>query len=301
LPLTERRRLAALTERHARDWLGPLAELADVAASRFEGGFLAHLACQPQVPASAWGRLAGEPRLATLLELTLPAASAGPQLAAFVRHPVLRSLRRLHASAAGWASLDTSGLRLDVVSLGSWGVFRGELAAVRGQQARCLELVTSEFVNPLVAAEVRESLVTEQAMLGTFAEVALVVQFGVFEGAAAWLVRAARDGLLAAWPGTAVGVVHGDTRFTLSRDGGAFSALGVDLSFGGDLARVGQRVANAVSVLVQLAPARLERVEVTLPPGARLRAAERYALRSAARRLGTIKALSLGGAALPLD
>jgi hypothetical protein len=296
--LSERRRVTSLTQQHARTWLGPLAALVDVEHSRFEGGFLADLVCQSSAPLEAWAQLTGEPRLATVVSLSVLAGTEPPVFAAFVRHPVLRHLARLYASAKGWALLGPAPLPLEVVSLGSWGVFDGELEVVRGRRARCLELETSEFVNPLVAAEVREAVLLQRSALSGFEALCLVVRYGVVEGAAAWLLGAQRDDFAAHWQERAFGVEYGESRFTLTWSGSGLHALSVDLEHKGDVSGLGQRIATAASVLVQLGPARLESVEITLPKGARVRPAERDALRAAARRLGSVKTFSLGGAAL---
>jgi uncharacterized protein (TIGR02996 family) len=297
--LSERRRLAELTQLHAREWLGPLAALADVPQCRFEGGFLDGLVCHATAPVDLMSSLTGDPRLATVRSLSLPARHAWVGLAAFVAHPVLRHLRRVHASADGWAQLTAAPLEgLEVVSLGSWGTFVGELESVRGRKARRLELVTSEFVNPLVAAEVNDAVLSQLTVLQAFDELTLVVRFGVVEGAVAWLLGAHKVSLPTRWQGTAHGVEYGEARYQLMREREGFTRLVVDLEHGGSSLGLGQRIASAATVLVQLAPATLDTVDVRLPKGARTTPAERDALRAAARRLGTVKSFSLGGVAL---
>lgn len=295
-PLTERRRLARVVERNLAHWLGPLAALADVGATRFEAGFLHHLVCVPRPPPELWGQLTGELRLATVRSLVLPSGHESPLMTGFVTHAVLRHLERVQASMRGWALLDGALPGLRTVALSSWGTFQGELDVLRGRKAQALELVTSEFVNPMVAAEVRTAVVSELGAVQGFEDVTLVVRFGVVEGVASWLIGAGADGLDARWQQRAWGAEYGEARFVLQRREGSGPSLVVDLTHRGDVAGLGQRIATAASVLVQLAPARLEALEVKVPPGARVRPSERDALRAAARRLGTVKSFSIAGA-----
>jgi hypothetical protein len=147
-----------------------------------------------------------------------------------------------------------------------------------------------------VIGEIRESLELQRQVLRRFREVRLAARFGVVEGAVAWLVRGATEGLRRGWSsGERWSVEYGDAVFTLARSGTRFSHLVVDLIRHDELVGLGQRIATAASVVVQLAPANLKTVEVLLPVGARLRASERDALRAAGRRLGTVKSILLQG------
>jgi hypothetical protein len=239
-------------------------------------------------------------------ELTLPSGKEAAEAGTFLRHPVLRHVTRLQASALAWELLTPAPqprFTLDTLAVASWGSFRGELDAVlrfpMEHLAKRLELVTSEFVNPLVVEEVWESVQAQAAVLTRARELRLVARFGVVEGAVSWLITGANAALERRWQeGVAWSIDYGDSVYSLEREDLSFSRLHVDLSHGGDLVGLGQRIATAASVIVQLAPARLTSVAVSLPPGARVRAAERDALRAASRRLGSVKGFSLGGAAL---
>jgi uncharacterized protein (TIGR02996 family) len=316
LSLTERRRVARLTEQHAAQWLGPLAAVADVATTRFEGGFLSTLVCRAPEREAVWSELAGDPRLASVTNLVLPTGREATGLQSFLEHPVLGHLKRLQAPAIVWSQLRRAPPRsfaLEVAAVASWGVFSGELAPVlqvpTALAAKRLELVTSEFVNPLVSAEIRRALAQDPASateaahglsseLKPFDDLRLVARFGVVEGAVAWLLVGAVDVGVQRWAGSRWSIEFGDGRFSVERQGERFSHLVIDLSHDDDAQGLGHRIATAASVLVQLSPAALESVEVVLPAHARLRPGERDALRAATRRLRTVKRFSLGGVEL---
>jgi uncharacterized protein (TIGR02996 family) len=316
LSLTERRRVARLTEQHAARWLGPLAALADPANTKFEGGFLSSLVCRAPDREATWLACAGDLRLATLTRLVLPTGREAREVVGFLQHPILKHVKRLQASSIAWSLLEREpppAFTLDTVAVASWGVFAGELLPVLHvplvKSVRQLELVTSEFVNPLVVGELRRSLAattqaaSEQATGGgqdgappiVFDEVRLSARFGVVEGAVAWLIAAASDAPVNRWASRAWSIEFGDGVYAVTRDAERAAVLTVDLSHDDDLTGLGQRIATAASVLVQLGPAVLEAVEVLLPEGARVRASERDALRAATRRLRTVKRFSLGG------
>ncbi len=319
LSLTERRRVARLTEQHAARWLGPLAALADLSNTRFEGGFLSSLVCRAPEREATWLACAGDPRLATLERLVLPTGREAREVVGFLQHPRLANLKRLQASAIAWSLLEREPappFTLDTVAVASWGVFAGELLPVLHvpwvKAARQLELVTSEFVNPIVVGEIRRSLAaTAQAAAEEpgsalldgappviFDEVRLAAKFGVVEGAVSWLIAAALDAPVNRWASRAWSIEFGDGVYSVIRDDERAAALSVDLGHEGDLTGLGQRIATAASVLVQLGPGAFESVEVHLPEGARVRGSERDALRAATRRLRTVKRFSLGGANL---
>jgi len=307
LSLSERRRLARLIEDNARKWLGPLVELADAASCRFEGGFLSHLACQTPTSAEAWRRLADDVRLATVTSVTLPVGPESPDQGVFLRSPRLKEVKRLQATASAWGLLRAApqpAFSLLDVAVSSWSVFRQELEvlaaveAIRG--ARRLELVTSEFVNPLVVKEITDALLSQKGAWRHLHEVRLLPRFGVVEGAAHWLLGGAVQGWERWWrAGQRWSVEYGETLFSLERPEGRFTSLRIELSQHDELTGLGQRISVAASVLVQLGSAGLTSVEVVVPLGARLRASERDALRAAARRLGTVKVFAIGGVLLP--
>jgi uncharacterized protein (TIGR02996 family) len=301
LSLTERRRVHRLTELHAARWLGPLLPLADLPNTKFEGGFLSTLVCRAPDRESTWVSAAGDPRLSTVKSLVLPTGREASEAAVFLRHPRLVNVKRLQASSIAWSLLQLDpapAFTLDTVAIASWGVFQGELTAVLtvpvAKRARQLELVTSEFVNPLVVAEIRRSL-AEEAVFSVFDDVRLAARFKVVERAVAWLIAASSDAPVNRWAADTWSIEFGDGVYSLTRDSERFSSLTVDLSHDDDQQGLGQRLATAASVLVQLGPAVLESVEVRLPEGARVRPSERDALRAATRRLRTVKRFSLGG------
>jgi uncharacterized protein (TIGR02996 family) len=306
LSLSERRRLTRLTELHAAQWVKSLSEIIDLSHSRFEGGFLSHLVCVAPVRARAWVDLSGDQTLATVRSLVLPAGKEAAEVSVFLQHPVLRQLTRLQASSLAWGLLGAPAqpsFTLETVAISSWGTFRSELEPVLRfpglPHAKRVDLVTSEFVNPLVVGEVWEALLAQAELLLKVPELRLVARFGVIEGAVAWLITGSGAQLERRWPnGQAWSIDYGDSVYTLVRDEGRFAKLVIDLSFHQDLVGLGQRIATAASVLVQLAPAKLQRIEVQVPFGARVRAAERDSLRAAARRLGSVKEFSLAGATL---
>lgn len=307
LSLTERRKLQRLTEQHAREWLGPLAAIADLHHTRWEAGFVTELACQP-TSAEAWNACTGDPRLATVKNLSIPASRDVPRVDSFLRHPRLRHLERLQAGSGVWMQLDGPGAKpafaLTTAALMSWGTFGAELRSVASNEvlksAKVLELVTSEFVNPIVAQDIREAALSNAALLRHFRELRLGAQYGVIEGVVSWLLTGASERLLEThWPGTSWSIVYGEIVFQLQRnEGGRFERLVVDAS-GHEIATgLGSRLATAAGVLVQLAPARLVDVSLVLPAGAGVRNTERDALRAAVRRLGTVHSFTLGGHSL---
>lgn len=293
--LTQRRRVQRLVERHARAWLGPLMAVADVAACGWEGGFLDHLVVA-QSAGGAWAGLVGEPRLCTVRALRFPPHVESAGVEAFLAHEVLRHVRRLELGLELLRTLADArlGFSPEVVALTSWGTLDAELRALGAARwsrgPRALELVTTEFVGAVVAGEVRASVLANEAVAGGFETLRLAVRYGVVEGVAAWLNAAPRARLraLERWEVDSGGVRH-------ALHGSRFEAFDVDLSGQGDGALgLGQRVAAAAAVLVQLAPAALERVTVKVPVGAVLRRAERDALTAAVRRLRTVTSFEFG-------
>ncbi|MDP1828395.1 MAG: TIGR02996 domain-containing protein [Archangium sp.] len=329
LSLTERRRVAKITAAHGAQWLGPLAPLADLHRTRFVGGFVEDLVCAParsdfKHPAGTPDRfasLAEEPRLATVRSLTVPAAQSPAQLGGFLSSPRLARLQRLELGSTDWQELIlnpplATPLAPPRVVVGSWGAFHKELAPLAGvklfQQAKALGLATTEFINPLVVAEIHEAVLSQHRALMGFEEMMLAARYVVFEGAADWLLacdleRRATGTVfprLLRW-----GVESGEVIFTRSREpGGPFDHLTIDLS----LPEQGEkrmtsmkpnaevRIATAAAVLVQLGPARLTSVVVKLAEGGRLRSQERHTLYAAARRSGSLEHFSIIGEAAVL-
>jgi len=268
-------------------------------------------------PASAQRFLpfVGEPRLATVRSLTVPATQQPSELHAFLAHPVLRGLQRLELGSVDWRRLEgftSPTLAPREVVVGSWGTFDGELTPLRNvalfRQGHTLGLSTTEFINGLVVADVVDSLARQAEVLSGFRAVRLVSRYGVLEGSAAWLLVLERLGrllpALEAWS-----VESGEVAFTRARgDDGRFRHLEIDLSLPegqgekqlapANKSTVEVRIAAAASVLVLLGPAKLASVEVKLANGARLRPAERNTLIAAARRSGSLERFAVNGDAV---
>ncbi|HEY0881377.1 MAG TPA: TIGR02996 domain-containing protein [Archangium sp.] len=320
LSLTERRRVARITTAKSKDWLGPLAPLADPHRTRFTGGFLEELVCAPGRPQALFDALTNDPRLGTVRSLVVPAAQVPVPLGGFLGAPALRRLERLELGSTDWFELKRAKfetLAPPQVVLGSWGVFTKELSPLVDvklfMQGRALGLSTTEFVNPLVVDDVYGSLVSQHRALEHFESLTLMARYGVLEGAAAWLLAVDRQPAFteAMFPALeAWGVESGEVSFVRRREGsGAFSHLTIDLSLPeapGEKRATSLkpsaevRIATAASVLVLLGPARLSAVDVKLPEGGRLRSHERHTLYAAARRSGTLERFTvLGEAVLP--
>ncbi|MEW5738802.1 MAG: TIGR02996 domain-containing protein [Myxococcota bacterium] len=307
LSLTQRRRVQRLTEQHAAAWLGPLVTVADIGACRWEGGFLDVLAVGAPTPGS-WPGVVGDPRLATVRGLLFSVLSDPLPVAPFLAHPVLRHVSHLQVGVALLEAVARAPLAFVPRSLAliSWGTFGRELSSLAGAEALKrtprIELITSEFINAIVAGEVRSAVLEHRLGLRHFEEIRLVARFGVLEGAAAWLLRGndARRVETELPQLTRWGVDYGDVHFTLARAADRFDRLEVDLSGPDRSLGLGARLALAASVVPLLAPARLSEVDVRLPPGARISQSERDTLRTAVRRLGTVGTFHLGDAsALP--
>jgi uncharacterized protein (TIGR02996 family) len=304
LSLSERRKVSRLTEAHGATWLGPLAAVADLQRTRFEGGFLSELVVSGNAPGDALAPLAGNPELAFARSLSVPPSGRVMALRGFLAHPVLSRLQRLELGVLDWQALRgfaPGPLAPAAVAVASFGAFERELLPLAEvellQRGKRLELLTTEFVNPIVVGELRRSLVAQQRVLGAFTELRLVARYAVFEGAVAWLLRGDDARLLeAVWPqGRSWGVEYAEVLFTLERDDtGRFGHLVVDCSAHDATGGLDKRINAAAGVLVQLAPARLTNVEVLLPRGAGLRKGERDALRAALRRSGTVERFTLG-------
>lgn len=315
LSLTERRRVAKLTALHGARWLGPLASLADLHRTRFEGGFVEELVCAPSRPPELYGTLTGDVRFATVRSFVVPPGQAPLKLGPFLSSPVMRRLEKLELSSLDWQDLaltpDESMLAPPRVVVGSWGVFHKELAPLFRvelfQQAKSLSLSTTEFINPLVVSEIHDAVADQHRALQNFEELMLAARYVVFEGAADWLLacdieRRATGTMfpnLLRW-----GVESGEVVFVRSREpGGPFNHLTIDLSApetgerraAATRPNAEVRIATAASVLVQLGPARLTSVVVKLPEGGRLRSQERHALFAAARRSGSLEHFEILG------
>ncbi|MFZ5440152.1 MAG: TIGR02996 domain-containing protein [Myxococcota bacterium] len=311
LSLTEQRKVARLTTQLAARWLGPLARVADLHRTRFVDGFLTELVASVR-PEVTWGSLVGDPRLATVTSFVVPPTQESSELRAFVCHPVLRRLRRLELGSTDWRALrfvDDAPCKPETVVVSSWGTFTRELAGLteaplfRG--GRVLGLATTEFINGLVVNDVFDTLVAQSNQVAWFDAVVLSSRYGIFEGSAAWLLKA--DELSRAMPAVRTwGVEAGDVSFTRTFEAGRWGHLEVDLSLpdglgerqlapGQTKSTIEVRVATAASVLVLLGPARISSVEIKLAKGARLRPQERNTLLVAARRWGSLERFVVHG------
>lgn len=318
LSLTERRRVAKLTALHGARWLGPLASLADLHRTRFVAGFVDELVCAPSRPPELYGALTGDVRFATVRSLVIPPGQAPLKLGPFLGSPVMRRLEKLELSSLDWQelSLTEGSLAPARVVVGSWGVFHKELQPLSRvelfQQARSLSLSTTEFINPLVVAEIHDAVADQHKALQNFEELMLAARYVVLEGAAEWLLacdleRRATGTMfpnLLRW-----GVESGEVIFVRAREpGGRFNHLTIDLSApeSGERRSAATRpvaelrIGNAASVLVQLGPARLTSVVVKVPEGGRLRSQERHTLFAAARRSGSLEHFEIIGEAAVL-
>ena len=318
LSLTERRRVAKITAAQGSQWLGPLAPLADLHRTRFVGGFLDELVCAPARTAALFASLTDEPRLATVRSLCVPPSQTTVKLSGFLQSQMLRQVQRLELGASDWQELEglQTALSPARVAVGSWGVFNKELSPLSRvklfQQAHSLGLSTTEFINPMVVAEIRDAVIAQHQALQGFEELRLAARYGVLEGAADWLMAADLERRttgtifprLLRWA-----VESGEVVFVRTRvQGGAFDHLTIDLSapeMGEKRASTTKpnaevRIGTAVGVLVQLAPAKLKVVHVKLHEGSRLRSQERYVLMAAARRSGTLEEFSILGEAAVL-
>lgn len=309
ISLTDRTRIRKLTRDHGMQWLGPLAGIVDASLCRFERGFPSELAVSPATQALELEALVGEVRLATVRSLAFRALSQLPRVTPFLGHPVLRSLTRLRGGASLFTQLAgfAAPFTLQAVALESWGDFAGDLAVLQragaATAAHRLELVTADLVTQLVSDDLRREVLESPANLRTWKEIRLLETDGVVEGAVSWLALSpVREVLRAAWAhGVAWSVVFQGVLFRLVRDeAGELARLEIDAR--GDGAKdLGKRVATVAAILnhERLRPSKISSVDLALPEGARLRHAERDLIRTAARRLGAIKHLSIAGEAVP--
>ena len=232
----------------------------------------------------------------------------------------MRQLQRLELGSTDWQDLfltppKGTTLAPSRVVVGSWGVFHKELAPLEGvklfQQATSLGLATTEFINPLVVAEIHQSVLSQHRALMGFEEMMLAARYVVFEGAADWLLACDLEHRatgtvfprLLRW-----GVESGEVLFVRSREpGGPFDHMLIDLSLpengekraSSSRPNAEVRIATASSVLVQLGSARLTSVVVKLGEGGRLRSHERHTLFAAARRSGAAFSIIGEHAVLP--
>ncbi len=305
LPLSERRRLGRLVTAHQHDWLGPLAPLVDLARSVWVDGFLDDVTLLSSVTESMAQAVADDPRWATVRRLSFPMRFPLAPANGLLQSRRLAQLREVHGPPAFLMALspvEFPSFALETIGVISWGVFEEELQSFGAWQQRSrgfdsagqLKLTTSEFINGVSSAELRMHF-QRHVDLKRFSHVQLSVQYGAIEGVARWLLlgddREAleRNLQLERWS-----IEYADAVFTLGRtQDNRFAALLADLRGHEGAVGLGQRIAALSTILVQLAPARLESVAVKLPERARLKPEERDALRAGLRRLGTVRKLMI--------
>jgi uncharacterized protein (TIGR02996 family) len=314
LALSEQRRVARITLQHAREWLGPLVEVADLYRTRFEDGFLTTLVTLSD-PGSAdvFDRLAGDPRLATVKNLSIPPAPDHAALEKFLSHRFLGWVSRLELGSNEWRSLrglELPHLRLERAVVASWGSFEGELAPLDGvpafTRARTLGLSTTDFTNAPTVQRIVSSVALQLKAVEHFSDVQLHSHYGPVEGSADWLV-AGDDAAIALPKLESWSLEASEVGFSRVRgDDRRLSHLVVDLSLPeatvaerqtvGDRGRppMVMRLHTAAMVMSLLRGKRIKSVEIKLAPGGRLRTSERHTLFTEAKRWGTLERFVIG-------
>lgn len=333
LSLTEQRKIARLTLKHAGEWLGPLAAIADLFRTRFHEGFLSELVTAPTLGTSGpaeverflalkdsfghanqFDALTGEPRLSTCRSLAVPPTGDLPSgLERFLDHRFLSRLERLELGALDWKSLrelPLAHLSPRRVVLASWGAFEDELVGLEqvGVFARAhgLTLSTTDFTNSPTVARIVASVGAQLRAVKHFREVQLHSHYGPVEGSADWLV--AGDDAAIALPMLDVWALEASEVGFLRMRGEdrRLSHLVVDLSLpeatiaerqattSGGRPPMVVRLQTAAMVMSLLRGKGIRTVEIKLAPGARLRSTERHTLFTEARRWGTLQKFVIG-------
>jgi uncharacterized protein (TIGR02996 family) len=314
LALSEQRRVARITLQHAREWLGPLQEIADLYRTRFEDGFLTSLVTVSD-PGSAdvFDRLAGDPRLSTVRTVSIPPAPDHAPLEKFLAHRFLGWVQRLELGSNEWRSLsgvELPHLVLDRAVVSSWGSFEGELAPLARvpafTRARALGLSTTDFTNAPTVQRIVSSVGLQLKAVEHFSDVQLHSHYGPVEGSADWLV-AGDDAALALPQLESWSLEASEVGFSRVRgDDRRLSHLIVDLSLPEATLAERQTVADrgrppmvmrlhtAAMVMSLLRGKRIRTVEIKLPPGGRLRSSEKHTLLTEARRWGTLEKFVIG-------
>lgn len=325
LSLTEQRKIARLTLKHAGEWLGPLASIADLFRTRFQDGFLSELVTAPTLGvqpvneleaklSTVFDSLVGEPRLSTCRSLSVPPTGELPSgLERFLAHRFLGRVERLELGQLDWHSLydvPLPHLKPSRVVVASWGAFEDELRGLEKvdvfARAESLTLSTTDFTNSPIVQRIVASVGSQLAAMKHFREVRLHSHYGPVEGSADWLIAGDDAALvlpkLEAWSLEASEVgflrVRGDDR--------RLSHLVVDLSLpeatvaerqattSGGRPPMVVRLQTAAMVMSLLRGKGIRSVEVKLAPGARLRSTERHTLFTEARRWGTLQKFVIG-------
>ncbi|MBK7858534.1 MAG: hypothetical protein IPJ65_07905 [Archangiaceae bacterium] len=234
-------RLAQLTRKHLREWLGPWAELVDPAACELFGGFPVKLAFKRGAPASA-------------LE-ALP--------------PTLKHLAADWRVLSALAERPPRGLEVLEVTVGlgmAFSDFRAlaeELDPIAKIVAPRLQLVIDGFAGVEAATFVAEGFL--RSALAEREVVTLLVRDGSMDAACSWLYQAPQWGGGDRW-----GARWGGSEVILSRDErGRFTQVHVDVSFDDDKA-IAARCASAASLLSQLRRMDPTHVEVLVRDGQRV-------------------------------
>jgi uncharacterized protein (TIGR02996 family) len=276
----ERRRLEKLQEVHARKWLGPLADVAQVERCRFAGGLLSLLKLPANVASARYLALTGEVRLATVEHLAIRAGRVPSEVGGFLGHAVLRGVKRLEAdmgTVLGAQGISFAPQRLDLTLWEPIDDLIALAACAPLQSATTLSLCTVEMFNPDFADELASALVTTGALeLRSCVEAAPT--FATFEGAARWLGRTLGKprGQVKRWA-----IEYSET--VLGLEGPLLDQLVIDIPVEGEQ-KVSARAGTAAAVMVQLGELGIRTVDIRHGVRGRLDYDSLNTLRAAARR-----------------
>lgn len=298
----ERRRMKEVEREHAEAWLGPLSAIAARASSTFAFGFLEQLELAFQTPAERLSSLNDEPRLATVRSLDTAAVRHVSAVATFLAQRSFKGLKRLIVGPDTVVALARGPFpfQLETVGVSNAESFDDMLGAF-GELQLTRAAPRWEFVSKLLfgtshALDLFRTLPRYSGALDGH-ELRLTVPYGVFEGVATWLTRPIENAPLlkgcTAWSVRAPGV-----EFTLIPSGLEWSTLRVRLE-AETMKELDDRVSRLAAVMVLLASARLERIEVDVSSGLSPTRAQQHVLKVAARRLPTASVMMAGAPLVP--
>jgi uncharacterized protein (TIGR02996 family) len=274
-----KRRLEALRKKHAKAWLGELAEHADIAACVFRGGFPVKLELRTPAP---------PPKDLSTLTFVEDVTLHAPATALLERLPGLKRLTAdvastvaLGAGRMPW-TLEHFELRLEP----RYATFRelagdldrvAEVAAIR---RRPLSISVPIFMEPVnadfIAEAVLRSGLAERDVLG------LDVRQGALDAVSHWLAWAPSWGGGTQWEARFEGL-HAAAR---RDDDDRFRLLHFELDDASP-----RHVAVAAAILSQLQALTPTRIDVTVPAGVRARKAMLDTLQAARRLLPSVSKL----------
>jgi uncharacterized protein (TIGR02996 family) len=306
LSLTEKTRIRRLTEQHAKAWLGPLAPVVDISKCRWVGGFVESLVVAAEVDPLRWEALAGEPRLATVRQLSFPLLPLKPQVRAFLAHQVLASVSALRAPLPLLESLVGRALPfvLESLTVTTWGPgddVLGQVPTLLSTPAfgsiQRLEFAPVDIVDAVVGSQVARAVCASARLVRAAPQLRLVADYETVEGLCAWLKHSSDRSLSSRWgQGLRWSVAKGALVFGVGGDERGRHRLWAEL--GDELQLLESRFAMLLAVLSQLKSLGLSAIEVSLPERGQLTLKERTELTSLARRLGSIEAVAVNGEAL---